>query len=34
MVASICKCNDCVLATRNVKNFDYLDIDLANPFEE
>lgn len=33
MIASICKRNDCVLATRNVKDFDYLDIDLVNPFE-
>lgn len=33
MIASICKRNDCVLATRNIKDFDYLDIDVVNPFE-
>ena len=33
MIAAICKRNDCVLATRNVKDFDYLAIDVVNPFE-
>ncbi len=33
MIAAICKRNDCVLATRNVKDFDYLAIDVINPFE-
>ncbi len=32
-IAAICKRNDCVLATRNVKDFDYLAIDVVNPFE-
>lgn len=33
MIAAISKRNDCILATRNTKDFDYLDIDLVNPFE-
>lgn len=33
MIAAICQRNDAVLATRNVKDFAYLDIDLENPFE-
>lgn len=33
MIAAICKRNDCALATRNVKDFDYLAIDVINPFE-
>lgn len=33
MIAAICKRNDCALATRNVKDFDYLAIDVVNPFE-
>ena len=30
MIAAICKRNDCALATRNVKDFDYLAIDVVN----
>lgn len=33
MIASICQRNDAVLVTRNVKDFDYLDIAVVNPFE-
>lgn len=33
MIAAICQRNDARLATRNVKDFDYLDIDMVNPFE-
>lgn len=33
MIAAIAKKNDAVLATRNVKGFDYLDIEVVNPFE-
>ena len=33
MIAAISKRNDCILATRSTKDFDYLDIDLVNPFE-
>ncbi|NBI32675.1 type II toxin-antitoxin system VapC family toxin [Enterorhabdus sp. P55] len=33
MIAAICKRNDCALATRNVKDFDCLAIDVINPFE-
>lgn len=33
MIAAICKRNDCALATRNVKDFDCLAIDVVNPFE-
>lgn len=33
MIAAICSRNECVLATRNVKDFDFLGIELANPFE-
>lgn len=33
MIAAICKRNDCVLATRNTKDFDYLGIEVVNPFE-
>lgn len=33
MIASISKRNNAVLATRNTKDFDYLEIDLINPFE-
>lgn len=32
MIAAICQRNDCVLATRNVKDFEHLGIDLVNPF--
>lgn len=34
MIAAICQRNDCVLATRNIKDFNHLGIDLVNPFEE
>lgn len=34
MIAAICVCQDATLATRNVKDFDYLGIRLVNPFEE
>lgn len=33
MIAAICRRNDAVLATRNVRDFDYLDIPHENPFE-
>lgn len=33
MIASIALRNDAVLATRNIKDFDYLGIDCVNPFE-
>lgn len=33
MIAAICKRHDAVLATRNVKDFEHLGIDLVNPFE-
>lgn len=33
MIGAIAKRNDCVLATRNTKDFDYLSIDVVNPFE-
>ena len=33
MIAAICQRNDCILATRNVKDFDFLDIPAVNPFE-
>lgn len=33
MIASIAQENDAVLATRNVKDFEYLDVELVNPFE-
>lgn len=33
MIAATCQRNDAVLATRNTKDFDYLDIPLVNPFE-
>lgn len=33
MIAAICLCHDAVLVTRNVKDFDYLGIELINPFE-
>lgn len=33
MIASVALRNDAVLATRNVKDFDYLGIDCVNPFE-
>ena len=33
MIAAICQRNECILATRNVKDFDYLGVDVVNPFE-
>ena len=33
MIAAICQKNGLTLATRNVKDFDYLGIPLVNPFE-
>lgn len=33
MIASICLRNECTLATRNVKDFEYLGVPLVNPFE-
>lgn len=33
MIAAICQRNDAILATRNTKDFDYLGINLVNPFE-
>lgn len=32
MIASICQRNDAVLVTRNVKDFDYLGLEVVNPF--
>ena len=32
MIAAICKRNDGILVTRNVKDFDYLGIETFNPF--
>lgn len=32
MIAAICQRNDAALATRNVKDFDYLDLEVINPF--
>jgi toxin FitB len=34
MIAAICAANGGVLATRNVKDFEGLDLTLVNPFEE
>lgn len=33
MIAAVCRRNDCILATRNVKDFDYLGVDVVNPFD-
>ena len=33
MIAAICQRNDAILATRNMKDFDYLGIEVINPFE-
>lgn len=33
MIAAICSVHGAALATRNVRDFDDLDLDLANPFE-
>lgn len=32
MIAAICTCSGASLATRNVHDFDYLDIEVVNPF--
>lgn len=32
MIAAICQRNGAVLATRNVKDFEYLGVDCVNPF--
>lgn len=32
MIASIAHVNDLVVVTRNTRDFDYLDIELFNPF--
>jgi predicted nucleic acid-binding protein len=34
MIAAICLSHDATLATRNVKDFEGLDLKLVNPFEE
>ena len=34
MIAALCVCHDAVLVTRNVRDFDYLGIEVVNPFEE
>lgn len=33
MIAAICKRNDAVLATHNVRDFDHLGIEIVDPFE-
>ena len=33
MIAAIAQTNDLVLTTRNVRDFEYLDIEIENPFE-
>ena len=33
MIAAICKANNAVLVTHNVKDFDYLGIDIVDPFD-
>ena len=33
MIAAICLVHDATLATRNVRDFDGLDLKLVNPFE-
>ena len=32
MLAAICARNDCVLATRNIKDFECMNIEIVNPF--
>ena len=34
MIAAICLSHGAMLATRNVKDFEGLDLKLVNPFEE
>jgi predicted nucleic acid-binding protein len=34
MIAAICIINGAMLATRNVRDFDGLDLKLVNPFEK
>ena len=33
MIAAIAQRNNCILATRNVKDFDYLGVETVNPFD-
>lgn len=33
MIAAIANVNNCILVTRNIRDFDYLDIETINPFE-
>ena len=33
MIAAIAKCNGCIVVSRNVKDFEYLDIEVINPFD-
>ena len=33
MIAAIASTNDLILTTRNVRDFEYLDIEIENPFE-
>lgn len=33
MIAAICKANNATLVTHNVKDFDYLGIDIVDPFD-
>lgn len=33
MIASIAKTNNCTLATRNIRDFDFLDLPVVNPFD-
>jgi predicted nucleic acid-binding protein len=34
MIASICIVHEATVATRNVRGFDGLDLELVNPFEK
>lgn len=34
MIAGITHANKCILATRNTRDFDFLDIPLVNPYEQ
>ncbi len=33
MIAAICRVHDATLATRNVRDFEGIDLALVNPFE-
>ena len=33
MIAAICKCHGCVLATHNMKDFEHFGIEVIDPFE-